>query len=75
MVVAGPSMSIPEALGERYCGQCNASQGRYLGNNPPEGLVINLHHNSQQISAVVSLGQGMASCLKLIGILLLMNEL
>lgn len=75
MVVAGPSLSIPDALGERYCGLCNASHGRYPGDNPSEEFVINLHLNGQKISAVVSLGQGMAGCFKLISISQLMNEL
>lgn len=63
MVIAELSLAVPEALGERQCGRCNASQQRYLRNNASEGLEINLHCN------------GLAGCFTLISILLLTNEL
>lgn len=75
MVVAEPSIPVPEALGECHCGRCNASQGLCLRNIPSDGFGINLHHNGQQISTIMFLGQGLAGCFTFISIVLLTNEL
>lgn len=78
IMIAEPSVPVPEALGERTVDDAMRAKGStlgYLRNNPSDGLGINLHRNGQQISIVVSLGQDMAGCFTLISILLFTNEI